>query len=84
MEIHSIELIGGGSRIPIFNALVKTVFGKEPFRSLDASSCIARGCAMMSAMISPLFKVASYGLEEINLYPIRATWNFQAAPGMEI
>lgn len=27
INLHSIELIGGGSRIPAFVALVKTIFG---------------------------------------------------------
>ena len=31
-------------------------------RTLNASECVARGCALMAAMMSPLFKVADYGL----------------------
>jgi len=27
-------------------------------------------------MLSPLFKVATYGVEEANYYPIRCTWTF--------
>jgi hypothetical protein len=30
----------------------------------------------MAAMKSPLFKVAEYGLEELNNYPIKIFWNF--------
>ena len=37
-------------------------------RTLNASECVARGCSLMSAMKSPLFKVADYGVEENNLY----------------
>lgn len=33
----------------------------------------------MAAMKSPLFKVAEYGLEEINYYPIKIFWNFLEA-----
>lgn len=51
-------------------------------RTLNASETIARGCSLMSAMMSPLFKVAQYGVEEYNNYPIRASWNF--AQQMEI
>ena len=43
-------------------------------RTLNASECIARGCALMSAILSPLFKVADYGIEEYNLYPIRVNY----------
>lgn len=45
-------------------------------KTLNASECIARGCAMMSAMISPLFKVAEYNLEESNYYSIKTKWDF--------
>jgi hypothetical protein len=27
-------------------------------------------------MLSPLFKVAEYGVEEMNIQPIRCSWNF--------
>lgn len=43
-------------------------------RTLNSSECIARGCALMSAMMSPLFKVANYGVEEYNLHPIRINY----------
>lgn len=31
-------------------------------------------------MLSPLFKVAEYGLEEANYYPIRCAWTFLENP----
>jgi heat shock protein 4 len=37
-------------------------------RTLNASECVARGCSLMSAMKSPLFKVADYGVEEYSNY----------------
>lgn len=80
----SIEIIGGGSRIPIFQKTVSDFFKKDFLRTLDASACIARGCAMQAAMKSPLFRVAHYDLEESNYYPIRATWQFFSGSGMEI
>lgn len=45
-------------------------------RTLNATENIARGCAIQSAMLSPLFKVAEYGVEESNYYPIRCSWLF--------
>lgn len=45
-------------------------------RTLNGTETVARGCALMSAMMSPLFKVADYGMEEYNLYPIRCSWKF--------
>lgn len=52
-------------------------------RTLNASECVARGCALMSAMLSPLFRVAEYGVEEYNQYPIRAFWNFTSKMEIE-
>jgi len=37
INLHSIELIGGGSRIPAFLSLVKQVFGTDPSRTLNSS-----------------------------------------------
>jgi len=70
-----VEIIGGGSRIPIVQQLINETFNcEEVMRTLNASECIARGCALMSAILSPLFKVADYGIEEYNLYPIRVNY----------
>ena len=53
------------------------VFGvSQVMRTLNGTETVARGCALMAAMMSPLFKVAEYGMEEFNLYPIRASWKF--------
>lgn len=61
--VHGIEMVGGGTRIPAFIKIIEKVFKSEPSRTLNSSESIARGCALMAAMKSPLFKVAEYGLE---------------------
>jgi len=54
-------------------------------KTLNASECIARGCAMMSAIMSPLFKVAEYNIEELNGFNIKCAWQFGLSNGgMEI
>jgi len=45
-------------------------------KTLNASECIARGCAMMAAMISPLYRVSEFNIVDSNLYPIRINWQF--------
>ena len=57
IQLHSIELIGGGTRIPIFNQAVKEVFGIESSRTLNSRESVARGCALEAAIKSPLFRV---------------------------
>lgn len=76
IEIHSVELVGGGSRIPEFLRITKEAFGHEPSRTLNSSESVARGCALMAAIKSPLFRVAEYTLNEKVLYGIKFSWNF--------
>ena len=40
------EIIGGSTRIPAVKELVKKVFGKDPFTTLNADEAVARGCAL--------------------------------------
>ena len=76
ISLHSIELIGGGTRIPAFVNIVKQVFGVEPSRTLNSSESVARGCALMAAIKSPLFRVADYALNERVYYGVKFYWNF--------
>lgn len=76
INLHSIELIGGGSRIPAFVSLVKQVFGVEPSRTLNSSESVARGCALMAAIKSPLFRVSDYALHERVYNGVKFYWNF--------
>jgi heat shock protein 4 len=54
-KIDFIELVGEATRIPICIQKIKDVFGKEPSRTLNSTDCIARGCALQAAMLSPNF-----------------------------
>ncbi|CAH9081555.1 unnamed protein product [Cuscuta epithymum] len=59
-NIHNIELVGSGSRIPAIARALSYFFRKELSRTLNASECVARGCALQSAMLSPIFRVRDY------------------------
>jgi molecular chaperone DnaK (HSP70) len=76
IPLHSVELIGGGSRIPFFLTLVKEVFSHEPSRTLNSSESVARGCALMAAIKSPLMRVPDYALNEKVYYGVKFYWNF--------
>ena len=45
-DIHSVEVLGGSSRIPAFKQLVTKVFSKDPSTTLNADEAVARGCAL--------------------------------------
>ncbi|CAN1318786.1 Heat shock 70 kDa protein 16 [Linum perenne] len=61
-KIHSVELVGSGSRIPAIAKLLTSLFGREPSRTINASECVARGCALQCAMLSPVFRVREYDI----------------------
>lgn len=76
ITLHSVELVGGGTRIPEFLRIVKEVFGFEASRTLNSSESVARGCGLMAAIRSPLFRVAEYTLNEKATYGVKFYWNF--------
>ena len=59
-KILSVELVGSGSRIPAITRLIASLFRREPRRTLNTSECVARGCALQCAMLSPVFRVREY------------------------
>jgi heat shock protein 4 len=76
-NIDFIELVGEATRIPICIKQIQEVFGKEPSRTLNSTDCIARGCALQAAMLSPNFQVANFEVEEYNVQPIAISYKFQ-------
>ncbi|XP_074307514.1 heat shock 70 kDa protein 16-like [Silene latifolia] len=63
-RIQSVELVGSGSRIPAIGRTLSSFFKQEPRRTLNASECVARGCALQCAMLSPTFRVKDYEVED--------------------
>lgn len=59
-QIHSVELVGSGSRIPAISKKPSSLFKRELGRTVNASECVARGCALQCAMLSPVFRVRDY------------------------
>ncbi|XP_022139588.1 heat shock 70 kDa protein 16 isoform X2 [Momordica charantia] len=77
-KIHSVELVGSGSRIPAVTRLLTSVFKKEPSRKLNASECVARGCALHCAMLSPVFRVRDYEVQDS--FPFSIGFSSDAGP----
>ncbi|KAL2316764.1 hypothetical protein Fmac_030640 [Flemingia macrophylla] len=63
-KINSIELVGSGSRIPAITRLLTSLFKKELSRTLNASECVARGCALQCAILSPVLLVKEYKVQD--------------------
>ncbi|XP_031104810.1 heat shock 70 kDa protein 15 [Ipomoea triloba] len=73
-NIHSIEVIGSGSRVPAIIKILTEFFGKEPRRTMNASECVAKGCALQCAILSPTFKVRDFQVNESFPFPIALSW----------
>lgn len=78
-DIHSVEIIGGSSRIPAIKSLIFEVFKKESSTTLNQDEAVARGCALQCAMLSPNFKVREFSVSDIQLYPINLFWTTDKA-----
>ncbi|CAJ1971393.1 unnamed protein product [Sphenostylis stenocarpa] len=63
-KINSVELVGSGSRIPAITIKLTSLFKREVSRRLNASECVARGCALQCAMLSPSFRVKEYKVQD--------------------
>ena len=59
-NVHTVEVVGSGSRVPAINKILTEFFKKEPRRTMNASECVARGCALECAILSPTFKVREF------------------------
>jgi molecular chaperone DnaK len=54
--ISKVLMVGGSSRIPAVNTLVKTMTGKEPFKGINPDECVAMGAAIQSGVLSGTVK----------------------------
>lgn len=77
-NIHTIELVGSGSRVPAMTKIISSLFRKEPSRTINASECVARGCALQCAMLSPAFRVRDYEVEDS--FPYSIGFAFEEGP----
>lgn len=73
-ELHAVEVVGGSVRIPVVQKAVLDWFGRDISKTCDGDESVARGCALMCAMISPSFKVREFEVADISAYPIAVHW----------
>lgn len=59
-NVHMVEVVGSGSRVPAVIKILTDYFGKEPRRTMNASECVARGAALQCAILSPTYKVRDF------------------------
>ena len=73
-DIDVVELVGGGSRVPAVKERIQAFFGKPLSFTLNLDEAVARGCAFSCAILSPIFKVRDFSVQDIVSYPIEFAW----------
>uniref|UniRef100_A0A2P2MNV3 Uncharacterized protein MANES_04G123400 n=1 Tax=Rhizophora mucronata TaxID=61149 RepID=A0A2P2MNV3_RHIMU len=73
-NVHVVEVVGSGSRVPALMKILTEFFGKEPRRTMNASECVAKGCALQCAILSPTFKVREFQVHETFPFSIALSW----------
>ncbi|KAM0017437.1 putative Heat shock protein 70 family [Helianthus debilis subsp. tardiflorus] len=77
-NIYAVEVVGSGSRVPAVIKILTEFFGKEPRRTMNASECVSKGCALECAILSPTFKVREFQVQESFPFSIALTWKASA------
>lgn len=64
----------------VFSDIFQDFFGgREPGRALNSEECIAKGCALAAAIISPTIKVRDFAVIDSFVYPVNLSWATHAA-----
>ncbi|KAG4384905.1 hypothetical protein JHK82_038248 [Glycine max] len=82
-NVHMVEVVGSGSRVPAINKILTEFFKKEPRRTMNASECVARGCALQCAILSPTFKVREFQVNESFPFSISLSWKAPSSDAQE-
>lgn len=51
-DIHKVLLVGGSTRVPCVQEMVKRITGKEPDRGINPDECVAIGAAIQGGVLS--------------------------------
>lgn len=74
-ELHSVELVGGSTRVPAVRARIQAALpGKTLSSTLNQDEACARGATFVCAMLSPVFKVREFAMNDVTAYPIKVQW----------
>lgn len=72
-EIHEIVLVGGSTRIPKIQQLVKEFFnGKEPSRGINPDEAVAYGAAVQAGVLSGEEDTGIFSLTYFNCFQFKS------------
>lgn len=74
-QIDFVEMVGGAHRTPFIKQLCQDAFGgKELSFTMNAEESVCRGCALQAAILSPLYKVRDFKVEDGIVHGISVGW----------
>lgn len=74
-DIDTVEMCGGASRVPWVKEMCSKAFGgKELSTTMNADECIARGCAVQAGILSKMYKVREFKVEDISPFPVSLSY----------
>ncbi|KAG8762406.1 adenyl-nucleotide exchange factor sse1 [Ceratobasidium sp. 428] len=84
-QIHSIELVGGSTRIPAIRSRIRDFFGasRQLSSTLNADEAVCRGATFACAMLSPVFRVREFNVQDITPFAIKTSWERAAGDAPE-
>jgi len=71
-DLHSVEIVGGSTRIPMIKQVIQEVTGLTPSTTMNADEANARGCALYAASLSSKFITKKYEVIPAVHYGIEA------------
>lgn len=73
-DIHSVEIVGGGSRVPSIKLLIEQIFGKTASTTLNQDEAVSRGAALQCAILSPAVRVREFACSDVQAFPVLISW----------
>lgn len=80
-QLANVEIIGGGTRVASVKRRLSDILGLDKeaqnyglSTTLNADESVARGCALQCAILSPVFKVKEFYIEDRVHLPVRVSW----------
>ncbi|KNE66397.1 hypothetical protein AMAG_11539 [Allomyces macrogynus ATCC 38327] len=84
-EVFCVETVGGTTRVPGVRNAITGYFGRDLLSfTINQDEAVARGCALMCAIISPAFRVRDFDIKDVAGSNVKVTWTQPAANGEEL
>ncbi|KAJ3070834.1 adenyl-nucleotide exchange factor sse1 [Podochytrium sp. JEL0797] len=84
-DVDFVELVGGSTRLAAVKDFLSDYFkgpkGENKISTtLNLDEAVSRGAALQCAIISPVFKVRDFSVQDWNGYPINLSWDAALVP----